>query len=261
MKPAFVQNPIPGQTLTPSVIRSMNTEIRRNKPIAGAGIRISYSAAGAIIACTDLRGGGGGGGGGIIEPDRGCWNFTTEERDTGEYDEEGNPITETATVFGNQYMMLGDILQKYELDTTVDSLAAKAIFEDEEEEEENPEEDTEEEESDIKTEIGTVFICLRHNATGSDAADDAPYLEGYPTWDELHAAQIDLNWHTIPIYLLEVIKTTKTVDELDENGDPTGTTTEEVTTTYSIKCDYRKGIFAQQTEIIGSITSSGGSDE
>lgn len=255
MKPAFVQNPIPGQTLTPSVIRSMNTEIRRNKPIAGRGIRITNTAGGAIISCTDLRGGGGGGGGGIVEPDRGCWNFTTEERETGEYDEEGNPITETATIFGNQYMMLGDILQKYELDTTVDSLAAKAIPEEDEEE------DTEEDESDTKTETGTVYICLRHNATGSDAADDVPYLEGYPTWNELHAAQIDLNWHTIPIYMLEVIKTTKTVDELDENGEPTGATTEEVTTTYSIKCDFRKGIFAQQAEIIGSLPTSGGSGE
>ena len=60
MNSFFTKDPIVGTPLTPSIIRVMNTAIRRNQPIAGNGVRLTHTAGGTIIHCT-VKGGGGGG--------------------------------------------------------------------------------------------------------------------------------------------------------------------------------------------------------
>lgn len=67
MNSFFTKNPIVGTLLTPSIIRVMNTAIRRNQPIAGNGIRLTHTAGGTIIHCT-AKGGGGGGGFSLLYP-------------------------------------------------------------------------------------------------------------------------------------------------------------------------------------------------
>lgn len=50
MNPYFTKNPIVGTPLTPSVIRQINTAVRRYMPIAGNGIRTTITAGGTIIS-------------------------------------------------------------------------------------------------------------------------------------------------------------------------------------------------------------------
>lgn len=57
MNELFTKNPIVGAPLTPSLMRAMNSAIRRNRPIAGKGVRISYTVGGAIISAQPSSGG------------------------------------------------------------------------------------------------------------------------------------------------------------------------------------------------------------
>lgn len=50
MNTNFTKNPIVGTPLTPSVIKQINTAVRRYMPIAGPGIRTSVTAGGTIIS-------------------------------------------------------------------------------------------------------------------------------------------------------------------------------------------------------------------
>lgn len=50
MNPYFTKNPIVGTPLTPSVIKQINTAVRRYMPIAGNGIRTTITAGGTIIS-------------------------------------------------------------------------------------------------------------------------------------------------------------------------------------------------------------------
>lgn len=236
MKPALVQNPVRGGNLSVALIRGMNNEIRKNKPIAGRGVRINYTMGGAIISVIDTVGGGGGGGGsGLPEVDVGCWCLkSVEDTDLGLY----------YTGFGNQYVMVGDKLTTYNFETTLEDLSPKA-FPDEDEmqgnwwDDNNAGDDVEESADGTKTKTGSMFVAIRINATGTTDSESYPHLEGYPTVSELISAQGDFSWHTIPIYKMDVVKTYK------EESD--GTVSE--TMSFGISCDFRKGIFAQQVEV------------
>ena len=52
MNALMTKNPVVGTKLTPAIIRAINTEIRRNQPIAGQGIRVSRTLGGTKIDCT-----------------------------------------------------------------------------------------------------------------------------------------------------------------------------------------------------------------
>lgn len=59
MNALMTKNPVVGTKLTPAIIRAINTEIRRNQPIAGQGIRVSRTLGGTKIDCTVKANGGG----------------------------------------------------------------------------------------------------------------------------------------------------------------------------------------------------------
>lgn len=59
MNALMTKNPVVGTKLTPAIIRAINTEIRRNQPIAGQGIRVSRTLGGTKIDCTVKAKGGG----------------------------------------------------------------------------------------------------------------------------------------------------------------------------------------------------------
>lgn len=59
MNALMTKNPVVGTKLTPSIIRAINTEIRRNQPIAGQGIRVSRTLGGTKIDCTVKANSGG----------------------------------------------------------------------------------------------------------------------------------------------------------------------------------------------------------
>lgn len=64
MKDNFAINPVVGTRLTPSIIQRMNDAIRRNKIIAGKGVKLSRTAGGTIVNAEGASGGivvGGGG--------------------------------------------------------------------------------------------------------------------------------------------------------------------------------------------------------
>ena len=59
MNALMTKNPVVGTKLTPAIIRAINTEIRRNQPIAGQGIRVSRTLGGTKIDCTVKANSGG----------------------------------------------------------------------------------------------------------------------------------------------------------------------------------------------------------
>lgn len=230
MKPALIQNPIRGGSLTASLIRGMNNEIRKNKPIAGKGIRISYGMGGAIISATAT--GGGGGGGSAI--DVGCWKLKSVEEDS----------DTTYTGFDNQFVMVGDKLTEYEIFTTLEDMAPKAFPEEEDMQgnwwdDNNAGDGVEESEDGTKKKTGSMFVAIHINATGTTNDDTTPYLDAYATLTDLVEAQKNFSWHTIPIYKIEVVKS------YSENEDGEGSET----LSFNTLCDFRKGIFAQQVEV------------
>ena len=68
MNALMTKNPVVGTKLTPSIIRAINTEIRRNQPIAGQGIRVSRTLGGTKIDCTVKANSGGGSSSQLLYP-------------------------------------------------------------------------------------------------------------------------------------------------------------------------------------------------
>lgn len=60
MNSLFTNNPVVGTPLTPSIIRAINTAVRKHRPIAGHGVRISYTLGGAVIHANPAPSVGGG---------------------------------------------------------------------------------------------------------------------------------------------------------------------------------------------------------
>lgn len=68
MNSLMTKNPVVGTKLTPAIIRAINTEIRRNQPIAGQGIRVSRTLGGTKIDCTVKANSGGGSSSQLLYP-------------------------------------------------------------------------------------------------------------------------------------------------------------------------------------------------
>ena len=68
MNSLMTKNPVVGTKLTPAIIRAINTEIRRNQPIAGQGIRVSRTLGGTKIDCTVKANSGGGASSQLLYP-------------------------------------------------------------------------------------------------------------------------------------------------------------------------------------------------
>lgn len=175
--------------------------------------------------------------------DNGCWKLKRESEMIDGADE-----AETYTVFDNQYVMIGGILRECSFFERLEELIAVARAEAEESGETS---------SDGESKL---FVAVRLSANGNEGGEDEDGvpIEGikvYKSLSELRTAQHNPDHHVIPIYLLTVIQKTEEVETED------GGTTEETKTTFSVTCDFRKGLFAQQVEIIGSLSSSGGSGE
>ena len=68
MNSLTTKNPVVGTKLTPAIIRAINTEIRRNQPIAGQGIRVSRTLGGTKIDCTVKANSGGGASSQLLYP-------------------------------------------------------------------------------------------------------------------------------------------------------------------------------------------------
>lgn len=68
MNALMTKNPVVGTKLTPAIIRAINTEIRRNQPIAGQGIRVSRTLGGTKIDCTVKANSGGGASSELLYP-------------------------------------------------------------------------------------------------------------------------------------------------------------------------------------------------
>ena len=153
---------------------------------------------------------------GAKAPDIGCFRIVTTER-------EGK----TVHGFGNPYVMVGGVLTRHPVDTVVEDLLAEAG--------ESAEDDEFE-----------LFLALRILAappatddpeTDEDETDDnEDRVVAYADVAELAEAQRDATHHTIPLYLLNV---TKTEDE----------TSGDVSYSYEIACDFRRGVWAQQVEV------------
>lgn len=68
MKDNFAINPVVGTRLTPSIIQRMNDAIRRNKIIAGKGVKLNRTAGGTIVSAAGGSGGIVVGGGSVLFP-------------------------------------------------------------------------------------------------------------------------------------------------------------------------------------------------
>ena len=122
--------------------------------------------------------------------------------------------TESGFFFSNQFVMIGGLLKNFDISTTIDELVDAV---------EIPEDG-----SNVD-----LFIALRLAADGSDKEEE---IKGYSKINDLAEDQQDFAWHTLPIYLLEVYETET------ENG--------QKKRSWAIKCDFRRGIFAQQWEAL-----------
>ena len=122
--------------------------------------------------------------------------------------------TESGFSFSNQFVMIGGLLKNFDISTTIDELVDAV---------EIPEDG-----SNVD-----LFIALRLAADGSDKEEE---IKGYSKINDLAEDQQDFAWHTLPIYLLKVYETET------ENG--------QKKRSWAIKCDFRRGIFAQQWEAL-----------
>lgn len=158
--------------------------------------------------------------------DNGCWKL---EKESVEVDGADEP--EVYTVFGNQYIMIGGLLRECYFTDRLEELIAEAYADEEEGGESN------------------LFVAVRLSANGNEGGEDE---DGYPnegikvykSHEELLTAQHNPDHHVIPLYLLSVVRKTEEVETED------GGTSEETTTSFSVTCDFRKGLFAQQVEVL-----------
>ena len=132
------------------------------------------------------------------------------------------PAEETkksGTYFENRYLMLGDVLVEIDKFSPLEDLLSTV-------------------ELPNATPTG-IFVALRHPAVPD--GEQASSIVLAKSIAELCDKQADTLWHTIPIYLLEVTKT----EEESESDEVT------IRYTWQLKCDFRRGLFAQQYEVLG----------
>ena len=122
--------------------------------------------------------------------------------------------TESGFSFSNQFVMIGGLLRNFDISTTINELVDAVEMPDDG--------------SNVD-----LFIVLRLAADGSDKEAE---IKGYSGIEDLIEEQKDLAWHTLPIYLLEISETETEEDEKKRS--------------WSVKCDFRRGIFAQQWEAL-----------
>lgn len=185
---------------------------------------------------------------GASAPDLGCYRLVSETVGEGS-------AAHAVTRFGNQYFQLGSRLFGTAIDTTVEELlplvdAAKAGGE-----------------ADTETGELPLYVALKLDATtgnGQSAEPDGessgeseesggesdgeseelPAIVAYPCLTgtgSLSEAQADVTRHVLPIYKLMVL-----VTEPEDPEDPSA----EPSYSYRIVCDFRRGVVAQQVEII-----------
>ena len=131
--------------------------------------------------------------------DNGCWKIVR---------------TESGFSFSNQFVMIGGLLQNFDISTTIDELVDAVEIPDDG--------------SNVD-----LFIALRLAADGGDKEEE---IKGYSKIEDLAEDQKDFAWHTLPIYLLEVYET-----ETEEG---------QKKRSWAVKCDFRRGVFAQQWEAL-----------
>lgn len=160
--------------------------------------------------------------------DNGCWKLKRESEMIDGADE-----AETYTVFDNQYVMIGGILRECSFTNRLEDLVYEAYA---------GEEDDGSTSSDGAAKL---FIAVRLSADGKEGGEDeygVPIegIKAYKSLADLRSAQQEDSFHTIPIYLLTVTTKTSTGDD--------GSETESYS--FSVECDFRKSIFAQQWEVL-----------
>lgn len=190
---------------------------------------------------------------GASAPDLGCYRLVTETVGEG-------TAAHVVTRFANQYFQLGSRLFGTAIDTTVEELlplvdAAKAGGE-----------------ADTETGELPLYVALKLDATtgnGQSAEPDGesdgessdesseesseesggeseelPAIVAYPCLTgtgSLSEAQADVTRHVLPIYKF-MVRVTEPEDPEDPSAEPTYS--------YRIVCDFRRGVVAQQVEII-----------
>lgn len=177
MNTYFAKNPIVGTPLTPSVIKQINTAVRRFMPIAGNGIRTSVTAGGTIISvipapARNVRG--------SASPDMGCWKIVGATR---EEEGEGETVEKAVHVFANQFYIDGEHnLTELELDDAVEDFVCQGELGDGEE----------------YTADDKPFVALKVSVIYGDTT--SPELVGYKTLAELRTAQNDTAFVIKPLY-------------------------------------------------------------
>lgn len=179
MNTTFTKNPIVGTPLTPSVIKQINTAVRRYMPIAGNGIRTSVTAGGTIISAIpaparNVRG--------SASPDNGCWKIVGATREE-EGESDGATVEKTVHVFANQFYIDGEHnLTELELDDAVEDFVCQGELGEGEE----------------YTADDKPFVALKVPVIYGDTT--SPELVGYKTLAELRTAQSDTAFVIKPLY-------------------------------------------------------------
>lgn len=197
--------------LSATWLRDLVRFVRSIRPIAGSGVRMSVGPNGTVISATAVGTSAG------ARPDLGCYRIESDER-------EGSTVHK----FGNPYVTLGDVLAEHPVDTVLEDLLEEAGS-DADEDSSEPAEDG--------VEHLKLFLALRilaRPARDDDGDDQEDQVRGYKTLGDLVEDQRDREYHTIPLYLLDVTKTT-------EDG--------ETSYSYGIACDFRRGVYGQQMEV------------
>lgn len=195
--------PQAGEPVSAAKFAALVREVRSNRLLPSTDVLISRGPNGTHIRVRAVRGGGG-----TPPGDLGCFRL---EKTTNSNDE---PVT----VFGNQYYRVGDILKQTYIQTTVEDLLDSAGTAD-------------------SAGVMPLFVALKISALPFGAAADAPRpsVEGYGSLSALTQAQGNLDYHVIPLYLMDVV-------EDEDTGERS----------FVVRCDFRRGVVAQQWEELSS---------
>ncbi len=195
------------EKLTATWLRELIDCIRRITPVAGPGLKSRTGPNGTILSCINRQ---------SIVPqaatrDLGCYRIKEMVR-------EG----EVVHGFGNPFVMAGGVIQRHPVDTVLEDLMAAAG------------EDADD--NDDFELILALRILAAPTAADDPGEDNEDRVVAYADLAALTEAQRDATHHTIPLYLLDV---TKTTDE----------TSGDASYGYEIACDFRRGVWAQQVEV------------
>ena len=194
--------PQAGDVVSATKFAALLREVRANRILPSPNLRISRGPNGTHLHFGAVRGGGG-----VAPGDLGCYRL---EKSTNQDDE---PVT----IFGNQYYRFGNVLNQSSISTTVEDLLNDAGTAD-------------------SSGVMPLFIALRLSAKPGNPTEDAngdplPRIEGFGSLAALMQAQGDLDFHVLPLYLMDVIENSETGDR-----------------SFAVRCDFRRGVVAQQWE-------------